>query len=143
MMMRPAPNPVSDEAGFLAHSLAFARRIAGTASPFDEDAHRALALEEVRRAYDPGGVGRQIAAIAVTGDRRSQLATIKAPTLVVHGADDPLVPSACGEDTASSIPGAVLMLIDGMGHDLPSPIHPTVIDELVRMTRRAARSAPR
>ncbi len=82
----------------------FARRVAGKGYPFDEKAHRALVLEEVGRAYDPGGIGRQIAAIAVTGDRRSRLARITTPTLVVHGADDPLILPACGEDTAASIP---------------------------------------
>jgi len=142
MMMRPAPDPVSDEAAFLTHSLAFARRIAGTACPLDEAAHRAIILEEVRRAYDPGGLGRQIAAIAVTGDRRSRLATIKAPTLVVHGADDPLIPPACGRDTAASIPGAGFLLIDGMGHDLPSWVYPKLIDELSTMMRGAALATP-
>jgi len=138
MMTRRAPDPGADEAGFLAHSLAFARRIAGNGHPFDEEAHRVLVLEEVRRAYDPGGVGRQIAAIAVTGDHRSRLAAIKVPTLVIHGADDPLVLPACGRDVASSIPGAEFLLIDGMGHDLPSPFHPKVIDALVKVTRRSA-----
>lgn len=90
LMTRPAPDPASDEAGFVEHSVAFARRIAGTAHPFDEDAYRALIRDEIQRAYVPGGFGRQIAAIAVTGDRRSQLATIRVPTLVVHGTDDPL-----------------------------------------------------
>ena len=80
MMTRPAPiHP--DEAGFIAQRLAFARRIAGTGYAFDEEAHRLLILEETRRAYDPGGSARQIAAMAVTGDRRSRLATITAPTL--------------------------------------------------------------
>lgn len=132
LMMRPAPDPASDEAGFVAHGLAFARRIAGGANPFDEEACRLLILEEIRRAYDPGGFGRQIAAIAVTGDRRSRLATITAPTLVIHGSEDPLIPPACGEDTAASIPNADFMLIDGMGHDLPPALYGTVIDAIDR-----------
>lgn len=143
MMMRPSPNPASDRSGFLAHSVAFARRIAGTDNPFDEEAHCHLVLEETRRAYDPGGAGRQIAAIAVTGDRRSRLATITVPTLVIHGADDPLFLPACGRDTAASIPTAEFLLIDGMGHDLPPPFHLIVIDEMTKMTRRAACAAPR
>ena len=130
MMMRPAPDPFSDEAGFLAHSLAFARRIAGPGHPVDEEAHRVLVLEEIGRAHDPGGAGRQIAAMAVAGDRRSRLATIGVPTLVIHGADDPLIPPACGADTASSIPGAEFMLIDGMGHHLPAALHRTVADAI-------------
>jgi pimeloyl-ACP methyl ester carboxylesterase len=138
LMLRPAPDPVSDEAGFLAHRLAFARRIAGTSSVFDEEAHRLLILEETRRAYDPGGSGRQIAAMAVTGDRRSSLATITAPTLVIHGGDDPLIPPACGRDTAARIPNADLMLIDGMGHDLPPALDRKVIEAIDRTARRSS-----
>ena len=137
LMMRPAPDPASDEAGFLAHSLAFAQRIAGPGYPVDETAHRALVLEEVRRAYDPGGTGRQIAAMAVAGDRRARLATIGVPTLVIHGADDPLIPPACGADTAATIPGAAFMLIDGMGHDLPPALHPAIVDAIDRTARRS------
>lgn len=136
MMTKPAPNPFEDEAGFLAHSLSFAKRIAGTGYPFEEDAYRALILEEVQRAYDPGSVGRQIAAIAVSGDRRSRLATIKVPALVIHGMDDPLFVPACGEDTASAIPGAELMLVDGMGHDLPHQLYKVIADGIERTARR-------
>lgn len=132
MMMRPAPDPVSDQEGFLAHSLAFARRIAGTKFGLDEDAHRALVLEEVRRAYDPHGTARQIAAMAVAGDRRSRLAAIDVPALVVHGADDPLILPACGMDTAASIPGAEFMLVEGMGHDLPPALYGTIVEAIAR-----------
>nr|WP_256989717.1 alpha/beta fold hydrolase [Paenibacillus sp. VTT E-133280] len=136
MMTKPAPNPFEDEAGFLAHSVSFAKRIAGTSYPFEEDAYRALILEEVQRAYDPGSIGRQIAAIAVSGDRRPRLATIKVPTLVIHGVDDPLFVPACGEDTASAIPGAELMLVDGMGHDLPHQLYKVIADGIERTARR-------
>lgn len=138
MMMRPAPDPVADEAGFLAHRLAFTHRIAGAGYPVDEAAHRALVLEEVRRAYDPSGAGRQIAAIALAGDRRARLATISVPTLVIHGADDPLIPPACGADTAAAIPDAAFMLIDGMGHYLPAALHRTVADAIHGMAQQAA-----
>jgi pimeloyl-ACP methyl ester carboxylesterase len=138
MMMLPALDPVSNEAGFLAHSLAFARRIAGKGHSFDHEAHRLLVLEESRRAYDPGSSGRQIAAMAVTGDRRSRLATITMPTLVIHGADDPFILPACGRDTAVSIPNAELMVIDGMGHELPPALYRTVIGAIDRTARRAA-----
>lgn len=138
MMMRPAPDPFSDEAGFLAHSVAFAERIAGTRYPVDRAAHRLLVLDEVRRAYDPAGTGRQIAAMAVAGDRRGRLARVTAPTLVVHGTDDPLILPACGRDTATSIPNAELMLIDGMGHDVPPALCETVAEAIDRTARRAS-----
>lgn len=83
MMTRRAPNPIEDESGFLEHSLSFARRIASPRFPFDKEAHSALTLEETRRAYDPAGFGRQIAAIAITSVRRSRLACIVFSTL--HG----------------------------------------------------------
>ncbi|KAB0267276.1 alpha/beta fold hydrolase [Microvirga brassicacearum] len=139
MMTCPAPDPVSDEAGFLAHRLAFARRIAGSGHAFDEEAHRLLILEETRRAYYPGGSGRQIAAMAVTGDRRPRLATITAPTLVIHGTDDPLILPACGQDTAASIPNADLMLIERMGHDLSPALDRTIIEAIDRTARRSSR----
>ncbi|MDV6330100.1 alpha/beta hydrolase [Asticcacaulis sp. 201] len=135
MMMRPAPDPVTDEAGFLSHSLAFARRIAGTGQPFDDAAHRILVLEEVSRAYDPGGTGRQIGAMAVTGDRRPRLTTVTAPTLVIHGAEDPLFPPACGQDTAAAMPNAELLVIDGMGHDLPPALYRQVVEAIDRTAR--------
>ncbi|WP_245268157.1 alpha/beta fold hydrolase [Methylorubrum extorquens] len=135
LMMRPAPDPVLDKAGFLDHGVAFARCIAGTAHPFDEEACRALLWEEVRRGRAPGGFGRQLASMVVAGDRRSRLATIKAQTLVVHGTDDPLFPPACGEDTAASIPGAEMMLIAGMGHDLPPSLYRVIADGIERTAR--------
>ncbi|AOJ80803.1 alpha/beta hydrolase [Burkholderia savannae] len=137
LMTKPTPSPFDDESGFLEHSLAFARRIAGTGAPFNEEAHRALVLEEVRRAYNPSGFGRQITAIAVAGDRRPELANINVPTLVIHGADDPLFPPDCGRDTAASIPGAEFMLINGMGHDLPSTFYQAVADAIDRTALRA------
>lgn len=135
MMAGPAPDPVLDEAGYVAHGLAFARRIAGGGHPFDEAAARGLIVEERRRAGDRQGFGRQIAAIAVAGDRRPRLATVTAPTLVIHGSDDPLFPPACGEDTAASIPGAQLMLIGGMGHDLPAELYAEVAEAIDRTAR--------
>ncbi|MCJ2096124.1 alpha/beta fold hydrolase [Methylobacterium sp. J-072] len=141
MMMRPAPDPVLDEAGFLDHGVTFGRRIAGTAHPFDEESFRALLREEVRRGRAPGGFGRQLAAVGVAGDRRSRLAAITAPTLVIHGTDDPLFPPACGEDTAASIPDAEMMLIAGMGHDLPPSLYRAIADAIERTARRSTISA--
>ncbi len=135
MMAGAAPDPVSDETGYLAHSLAFARRIAGKRYPFDEAAARRLIVEEVRRAQDRNGFARQLAAIAVAGDRRTRLATVTAPTLVIHGSDDPLFLPACGEDTAASIPNAAFMLMEGMGHDLPPELYGAVAEAIDRTAR--------
>jgi pimeloyl-ACP methyl ester carboxylesterase len=138
LMMRPAPDPATDQVRFLSQRLAFARRIAGTAYAFDEDAHRALLLEEVQRGHAPGGTARQIAAIAVAGDRRARLAAIAVPTLVVHGSEDPLILPDCGDDTALSIPDATYMPIEGMGHDLPPPLYRTIAQAIGSVARKGS-----
>jgi pimeloyl-ACP methyl ester carboxylesterase len=76
----------------------------------------------VRRAWRPGGVLRQLTAIAAHGDRSPLLGRIIAPTLVVHGEADPLVPLAAALDLKAKIAGARLDRIEGMGHDLPEPL---------------------
>lgn len=136
LMTGPRPDPATDPDGFLTHHLAFARRIAGSGSDFDADAEAALALADARRAPEPAGTGRQLAAMATAGDRRPRLAQITAPTLVIHGTEDPLIPPDHGRDTAAAIPGAELLLIDGMGHDLPPAVHPQIIDAIDRTARR-------
>ncbi|MDL1860552.1 alpha/beta hydrolase [Betaproteobacteria bacterium PRO7] len=93
-------------------------------------------LERVaRRGWYPAGTLRQLVAILASGDRRPLLARIAAPTLVIHGRDDPLVPLAAGEDTARTIRGARLEVIDGMGHDLPPGALPILADRIVRFCR--------
>jgi pimeloyl-ACP methyl ester carboxylesterase len=136
MMLRPAPDPRTDREAFVAHRIAFARRIAGTA--FDEAAHRAIILAELDGSHDPAGAARQLAAMVTGGDRRARLATIKAPTLVVHGTDDPLILPECGKDTAASIPGAEFLPIDGMGHDIPAAHDATIIAAIERTARKAS-----
>lgn len=138
LLTSPRPDPTDDPEGFLSRSLTFARRIAGTGAVFDEAAHAALIREEARRSHDPAGGARQLAAMVTAGDRRDRLAAITVPTLVIHGADDPLIPPACGRDTAQAIPGADFLLIEGMGHDLPEMFHGRIIDAIDRTARGAA-----
>lgn len=138
-LTRPAPDPRVDRDGYLDHAVAAARAIASPGFPFDPAAHRALALAELGRGYNPVGFGRQIAAIAATGDLRPLSRTITAPTLIIHGADDPLIPPACGRDIAATIPGARLMVIDGMGHDLPPALYPAVAVAIAELTRAGGR----
>jgi pimeloyl-ACP methyl ester carboxylesterase len=121
---------------FLAHSIALSRVIGSPGYPFDEAAQRAQALAEVRRAYNPAGFGRQIAAIVAAGDLRARLKTIAVPTLVVHGANDPLIHPAGGHDTAANIKGAKLRVIDGMGHDLPPELYEDVTSAIAGNARR-------
>lgn len=83
---------------------------------------RARAVLAFQRSYHPQGVARQMLAIMADTTRAKALADVTAPTLVVHGTADVLVPFACGEDTAKRIPDAKFVAIDGMGHDLPPPV---------------------
>lgn len=132
-----APDPRQDESAYLNHCVATALVIASPGFAFEEASHRAQALAELRRAYHPAGFSRQIAAMITAGDRRTRLNTIVVPTLVAHGADDPLIPLAGGLDTAASIPGSKLMVIKGMGHDLPIELHETYALAIADNARRA------
>ena len=82
-----------------------------------------------------------MAAVVATGDRSELLKTIEVPTLVIHGADDPLVPLAAGEDTAAQIPGAELKVIPGMGHDLPDALMPEMSNIVLTFIRGQFTSA--
>ena len=70
---------------------------------------------------------------------REALRTLRVPALVIHGADDPLVPLACGVDTAEAIPSAERLIIEGMGHDLPRAVWPRIVDAIAALTARAER----
>ncbi len=80
------------------------------------------------RGFDPGGSARQLGAIIADGSRVERLKQITAPTLVIHGDADPLVPLAAGQDTAAHIAGARLEVIAGMGHDMPPSVVPRITD---------------
>jgi pimeloyl-ACP methyl ester carboxylesterase len=136
-MTSPAPDPLKDEHAYVAHCVAFARLVAGRGNSFDESAHRAQALAEVRRACNPAGFWRHIAAVAAMGDLRPRLANITAPTLVLHGADDPLVPPEAGKDTAATIKGAELRIVEGMGHAIPPALFGFVASLIADNARRA------
>ncbi|HEX6975017.1 MAG TPA: alpha/beta hydrolase [Vicinamibacterales bacterium] len=95
----------------------------------------------VNRGIHPAGTVRQLLAILASGDRRPLLARISAPTLVVHGSDDPLVPVAAGRDTAFHIPGARLEIIKGMGHDLPPGVQSFLVERIIEHCRGAIHAA--
>jgi pimeloyl-ACP methyl ester carboxylesterase len=92
----------------------------------------------VNRGIHPAGTARQLLAILASGDRRPLLARIGAPTLVIHGSDDPLLPVAAGRDTALHIAGARLEIIEGMGHDLPPDLQPVLVQRIAAHCRDAA-----
>lgn len=110
--------------------------------PFDEARIRARAAATYDRGIDFAGTARQLVAITASGDRTRKLRKVRAPTLVVHGASDPLVHVSGGAATAKAIPGAELMKIRGMGHDLPPALWPKVVDAVDRLANRAKAEAP-
>ena len=118
-LLAQKPAKLADTDSIIEQGVAIMRAIGSPAYPTPERLLRKRVARSVRRSFCPAGVARQMMAIAASGDRCALLASITVPSLVIHGAADPLVPLACGEDTASRIPGARLEVIQGMGHDLP------------------------
>lgn len=115
----------------VARSVQLFRKIGSPAYPAAASDLDARIRAGVRRSYRPAGMMRQLLAVAADGDRSEMLNQIKAPTVVVHGQADPLVPVAAAHDLASKIAGARLELIEGMGHDLPPALLPRFADAIV------------
>lgn len=98
--------------------------------PTPEAVLRKRVAASIRRNVCPSGTARQLMAVASSGGQAALLRTVRAPTLVIHGSDDPLVPVACGHDTAGLVPNAILHEIEGMGHDFP-PALEAIMAELI------------
>jgi pimeloyl-ACP methyl ester carboxylesterase len=132
-----APMPADREA-FIEQTVVNAKAIgSGTAFPFDAEAVRRGAAGGYDRAHHPKGTGRQFAAILAAGDRTAALGQIRVPTLVVHGTEDQVIGVSGGEATAAAIPGARLLRVPGLGHELPPGFWPTLADALVQVADRA------
>ncbi len=130
------PPPMEREAN-ITYTLDVWRTFSGTGFPLDEDWHRKIAAQAYDRAFYPEGVARQMAAVLAQKNRKSELGSVSVPTLVIHGADDPLVAVEGGKDTADAIPGAELVIIDGMGHDLPhGGAWSQIVDGIVNHTQK-------
>lgn len=133
-LMAPAPR---ERAAYVEHSLGTLRAIGSPGFPFDEAAARQLAGRAFDRCFCPQGIARQMAAVIAASSRRAALAGVRVPTLVIHGADDPLVPVEGGIETAGAVPGAELLVIEGMGHDLPRGAWPRIVDAVSALTEKA------
>ncbi len=110
--------------------------------PHDGERERQRYEAAYDRMYHPEGVARQLAAIMAARDRTKALGSLRVPTLVIHGAADPLIRLSGGEATAKAIPGAKLIVIDGMGHDLPVEVYGQVVAALTANAREAAGDRP-
>lgn len=145
----PAPTPAAatalfaplprqrDRESIVADSVARYETLESPAYPTDRDRLRQLFADEYERNFDPRGVARQLAALIANGDRRSLLQTITAPSVVLHGAADQLIPLACGDDVARNIPNAEFRIIDGMGHDFPVALSQVIGDAICAAAHRA------
>jgi pimeloyl-ACP methyl ester carboxylesterase len=139
LLRRPPPDATMD--GIVDHLVHVFGVIGSPGFPQAADALRPHLERVVRRGLYPDGTTRQLAAILASGDRRALLRSITAPTLVIHGADDPLVPVAAGRDTAACIPGARLDVIAGMGHDFPPELMTRIARDIVEHCRRSETAA--
>jgi pimeloyl-ACP methyl ester carboxylesterase len=135
---RPA---ATDLESLVEHALKAQVAIQSPGWPVNPETERPLLRAAIQRAFHPVGVQRQMIAVVASGDRRDALRTITAPTVVLHGADDPLVRVEGGRDTAATIPGAELRIIDGMGHDLPEGVRAAFVDAVKTAAARARQLA--
>jgi pimeloyl-ACP methyl ester carboxylesterase len=126
--------PGRDRAETLERSVSVARVIGSPAYPTPEAEIRARAAEAFDRCFYPVGVTRQMAAAMAHGNRVPALRTLDVRALVIHGAADPLVPLAGGLDTHAALRGSRLLVIDGMGHDLPRQVWPQVVEAIDELT---------
>ncbi|MCU1452546.1 MAG: Alpha/beta hydrolase [Acidimicrobiales bacterium] len=132
-----APTPTQRDAA-IAHDVEVDRAIASP-EHFDEDERRDLAARSYDRAFDPLGTARQLLAIVMSPSRAEGLGALDVPTLVVHGRQDPLVGLSGGQRTAELVPGAELLVIDDMGHDLPPAHWAQIIEAITSLAVRARR----
>lgn len=124
-MLSPPPQ---DRDGYIQHAVEVFHAFSGGSDRFDETLERELAANSYDRSFYPIGFTRQVAAILASGDRTQSLASVTAPTLVIHGADDPLVTPAHGRATARAIPRAKLLVLEGLGHGIA---YPALWDQIV------------
>jgi pimeloyl-ACP methyl ester carboxylesterase len=126
---------------YIEDHIATYRLIGSQEFEFEEDHKRARASRCFERGVYPAGSARQLGAIVGAPDRTERLREIRVPTTVIHGDSDPLVDVSGGRATAEAIPGATLVILPGMGHDLPRELWPQIIDAIVDNTGIGAGTA--
>lgn len=134
--------PPTERTAYIEHNMNVWRKIWSPGFPFEEKRARTYLEKSYDRSYYPQGMARQNMAILSHGDRTTSLSSIKVPTLVIHGSGDPLIPVEAGKDTARVIPGANLLIIDEMGHDLPTGAWPEIITAISRHVEQARLKSP-
>jgi pimeloyl-ACP methyl ester carboxylesterase len=138
VLMRRAPH---GRDAYIEYFIRVFRMIGSPAYRPDDERVRELAGATYDRSHNPAGTARQLAAVLASGSRTAALRELRVPTVVIHGEADPLLPVRGGRATAKAIPGAELITIPGMGHDLPKELWPTFVDAIARNAERAAAPA--
>lgn len=133
---------VTDPESLARQMIDLAGVVGSPAYPTDAGWLRELARQSFGVRSDLAAVQRHTAAIAASGDRRVQLARLRVPALVLHGAADPMIRPVAGEQTAAAIPHAAHVVFPGMGHDLPRELWPDIIDAISTLARRSAHELP-
>jgi pimeloyl-ACP methyl ester carboxylesterase len=133
--------PVDGRVGAMDRAVLAGRTVGSPAYPTEEAELRNRALRAFDRSFDPAGVARQLAAGVAASDRTEALRRLDVPTLVIHGAQDPLISVSGGAATAEAIPNAELVVIDGMGHDLPRSLWPIIAERIAALVERAERKS--
>jgi pimeloyl-ACP methyl ester carboxylesterase len=126
-LLSPAPG---DLAAYLEYHAQVWRVLRVGRFPLDEARDPLRARQIFERGLNPAGVARQLTAMLGSGSRREALGSVRTPMLVIHGEADPLIPLACGIDTAESVPGSTLVIVKGMGHALSIPFWPQIIEAI-------------
>jgi pimeloyl-ACP methyl ester carboxylesterase len=129
--------PPADREAFMERAAQIFGVVGSTDFPYDPDHFREMASRHFERGHTIAGGGRQLGAIIASGNRTAALARVSAPTLVIHGTVDKMIRPSGGRATARAIPGARLMMIEGMGHDLPRAAWPRILDAIAEHARAA------
>ena len=139
LFRQPPSNP--DES--IEMAMSGRRLLVGSGDPFDKAFERAKATRAVQRAWYPVGTGRQLLAVLAAEPRLERLHGVRVATLVIHGKDDILVPIENGRMVAAAVPGARMLELEGMGHDIPKRVWSQVIDAIVETAGKAGVIQPR
>ena len=129
MMMQKVPDFITDTEAFRDNRLKFAKRISGSLAPFDEEIEWQTLVEENQRAAPAQTLGH-ITAMTLTGFNAERFDKIKAPTLIIHGTEDPIFPLACAEDLHTRIKDSKLLKIEGMGHEIPTILNEKIVNAI-------------
>ncbi len=138
MLLRLLRRPARDRDGYIADTVAMLQAIGSRTYPPEPARLRSLAERSYERGFHPAGTARQLAAINSTTNRTRRLKALRIPATVIHGTEDPLIAPSGGRATARAIRGSSLLMLAGMGHDLPQPLWPQIVAAIAQTAAAGA-----